>query len=94
MPGGGTRATGDTSLKAHTHPHRDQAASPVPYLTQQQRQLRFTAFTATAAKGAVKCKAVALWLLWETLLLFCPGPQRIRGACDFTARSLLMPDDS
>lgn len=37
---------------------RNQAASPAPYLTQQQRQLRFTAFTANAAKGAVKRKAV------------------------------------
>ncbi|XP_072696445.1 uncharacterized protein [Canis lupus baileyi] len=38
---------------------RGPAASPTPYLTQQRRQLRFTAFPATAAKGAVKRRAVA-----------------------------------
>ena len=53
MPSDGSRATGDTLLSCPPIPG-DQAAPLTPYLSQQRRQLRFTALTATAAKGAFK----------------------------------------
>ena len=57
MPREVTRATGDTCLKVPAHPG-EAAEPPKPYLTQQLRQLCFTALTATAAKGAVKYRVV------------------------------------
>lgn len=53
MPSNGTRATGDTRPRCPPIPG-GQAAPLTPYLRQHQRQRRFTALTATAAKGAVK----------------------------------------
>ena len=62
MPSDGRRATGDTLLRCPPIPGA-QAALLTPYLSQQRRQLRFTALTATAAKGAFKRGVVRTGLL-------------------------------
>ena len=63
MPSDSTLATGETSLRRPPIPG-GQAAPLTPYLLQHQRQRRFTALTATAAKGAVKRGAFTYRLGW------------------------------
>lgn len=51
------------------------AEPPLPFLTQQQRQLRFTALPATAAKGPSSAEPrMPAWLVSETFPRSWPGP--------------------
>lgn len=60
MPGEGTREPPEMPVWRYPLIPRNQKEPSTPYLTQERRQLRFTAITATAAKGAVKCRAAVV----------------------------------